>query len=39
MIRDMILSNTVMTAPSGLDEVLMSQGLGGEHLKDAAKAY
>lgn len=39
LIRDMILSNAIMTAPSGLDNVLILQGLGWEHLNDAAKAY
>lgn len=39
MIRGMILSNAVVTAPSRLDEALMSHGLGWEHLNDAAKAF
>lgn len=39
LIRDMILSNAMMTAPSGLDADLTLHGLGWEHLNDAAKAY
>lgn len=39
LIRDMILSNATMTAPSGLDADLTLHGLGWEHLNDAAKAY
>ncbi|MFT9298818.1 MAG: insulinase family protein, partial [Gluconobacter sp.] len=39
LIREMIISNATMVAPSRRDANLILRGLGWEHLNDAARAY
>ena len=39
LIREMIISNATMGAPSRRDANLILRGLGWEHLNDAARAY